>query len=226
MRWIHGLSGLVLLTSLQACSKAPEAPHAAPVETQAAVASPQAPAAAAPRSFTATLVSRGRGKEESSQLIVRGDVLRVGQPGSGDADLYDLGAGKKWILRPKQKLAVEHDVQRSQVMFSMLLPDASGSPCSQNPRILCTRQGEETVDGRPLVKWRLDLADEQQGQKDGAAMAWVDPSLGAMVRFAVEKQGLSVELRDIKAGPVDDALLQVPSDFTREQSSATAATTP
>lgn len=224
MRWIHGLSGVVLLTALQACSKAPETPQA-PAETQAPVASQQAPAATAPRSFTATLVTRVDGKEDSSQLVVRGDVLRVGQPNAGDADLYDLGAGKKWILRPKQKLAVERDVQRSQVMLAMLLPDASGSPCADNPRLLCTREGEETVDGRPLVKWRLDLANEQ-ARKDNPAIAWVDPSLGAMVRFAAEKQKLTFELRDIKAGPVEDALLQVPSDFTREQRGATAATTP
>lgn len=224
MRWIHGLSGVVLLTTLQACDKAPEA-----TQTQAASPAPvtsQAPAAAAPRSFTATLVTRFEGKEDSSQLVVRGDVLRVGQPNAADADLYDLGAGKKWILRPKQKLAVERNIQRSQVMFSMLLPDASGNPCSQKPGIQCTREGEETVDGRPLVKWRLDLSSEKQAQKDNPALAWVDPSLGAMVRFSVEKQGLSVELRDIKAGPVEDALLQVPSDFTREQGGATAADAP
>ncbi|MFL5351943.1 hypothetical protein [Archangium sp.] len=224
MRWIHGLSGVVLFTALQACTQAPEAPQA-PATAQAPVASQQAPAAAAPRSFTATLVTRVDGKEDSSQLLVRGDVLRVGQPNAGDADLYDLGAGKKWILRPKQKLAVERNVQRSQVMLAMLLPDVSGNPCSQHPHILCTREGEETVDGRPLVKWRLDLASEKQAQKDNPALAWVDPSLGAMVRFAAEKQKLGFELRDLKAGPVDEALLQVPSDFTRVEG-ATAATTP
>jgi hypothetical protein len=220
MRWTHGLCGVVLLTALQACTKAPEAPRAPEAS--------QAPQAAAPRSFTATLVTLADGKEDSSQLVVRGDLLRVGQPNEVDADLYDLGAGKKWILRPKQKLAVERNVHRSQVVFSMLLPDASGSPCGQNPNLQCTREGEETAEGRRLVKWRLDLSGDKKAQKDNPATGWVDPSLGAMVRFTVEKQGLSFELRDIKAGPVDDALLQVPSDFTRVEgdTNATAAQVP
>ncbi|WP_375773319.1 hypothetical protein NR798_21370 [Archangium gephyra] len=199
-RWMYWLPGAALFT--------------------APVALVQAPAAAPSRSFTATLYNLAHDGEKPSmqeRLTVRGDVLRMQRDKDPVATLFDYGQGKWWMLLPADKVALEGDITpKPDSILGFLLTDASGNPCPKDPAYTCVREGgEETISGRPVVMWRILHPDKaQQGRKRLTHLIWVDPKLGAPVRIALE-DGNILELRDIKEGPVDEALVQVPADFTR-----------
>lgn len=196
MRWMYWLPGAVLLTAPLALAQTPEA--------------------ASPRSFTATLVTISKGGKESSikkQLAVRGDMMHFRSGDEPMGMLFDFGQGKAWILIPQEKVAVESKLTRSLGFpLSLVLTDANGNPCGNEPTLTCTREGEETAVGRPAMKWRVVQADKEQ--KTHTATAWVDPKLGTLVRFSTEN-GEGFEVRDLQEGPVDEALVQFPAGFLK-----------
>lgn len=193
MRWMYWLPGAVLLT--------------------APVALAQTPEATSTRSFTATVASLSGAREprRTNQLIVRGDMMHSRKSDEPMGVLFDFGKGKVWILLPEQKVAIESKLTRSMDFgLSFVVADSSGNPCGEAPDLTCTREGEETVAGRPAVKWRI--AQSGKDKKTRTATAWVDAKLRAVVRIASEK-GEGFELRDLQEGPVDEALVQFPAGF-------------
>ncbi|MFY0522291.1 hypothetical protein ACN28I_03435 [Archangium gephyra] len=196
MHWMYWLPGALLFTAPLALAQTPEA--------------------ASPRSFTATLVSISKGGKESSvkkRLAVRGDMMHFRSGDEPMGILLDFFQGKVWMLIPQEKVAVESKLTRSLAFpLSLVLTDASGNPCGKAPALTCTREGEEPIAGRPAVKWRIAQSDKDK--KTHTAMAWVDPKLGALVRYTSE-QGEVMELRDLQEGPVDEALVQFPAGFIK-----------
>jgi hypothetical protein len=194
MRWMYWLSGAVLFTAPLALAQAPEA--------------------ASPRSFTATLVLISKSGKESSKkqrITVRGDMMHFRSGDEPMGILFDFAQAKAWMLIAPEKVAIESTSTRSLGFpLSLVLTDASGNPCGKEPTLTCTREGEETAVGRPAVKWRLVQTDKEQ--KTHTATAWVDPKLGTLLRFATEK-GEGFEVRDLQEGPVEEALVQFPAGF-------------
>jgi hypothetical protein len=181
----------------------------------------QDPAAAPSRGFTATFYNLAHDGEKPSmqeRITVRGDVLLMQRDINGSLDtVFDYGQGKWWMLLPADKIAIEsHITPQPGSILAFLLADASGNPCPKDPAYTCVREGgEETISGRPVVMWRVLHTDKaRQGRKELTHLLWVDPKLGAPVRIALGDGNIH-ELRDIKEGPVDEALVQVPADFIR-----------
>ncbi|MFE8599408.1 LolA-like protein [Archangium violaceum] len=196
LRWMYWLPGAILFTAPLALAQTPEA--------------------ASMRSFTATLVNIAQGGKDmpsKQRLTVRGDMMNFRSGDELGGILLDFSQGKTWILIPPEKVAIESSFTRSlDFPLSLILTDASGHPCGKEPTLKCTREGEETIAGRPTVKWRL--VQNNRNWNTYTATVWVDPKLGTLVRLTLEK-GEGVELRDIQEGPVEDAFVQFPAGFTK-----------
>jgi hypothetical protein len=61
------------------------------------------------------------------------------------------------------------------------------------------------VNGRSAIKYA-------GSSKNGSGYAWIDPKLRFVLKWEDNKGG-TVELRNIKEGPQDPSLFQIPSDY-------------
>ena len=71
----------------------------------------------------------------------------------------------------------------------------------------CTRQAEETVDGRVLERWRIE-SDTRDGAVHGQVF-WFDRAAGLVVR-ALDDGGADLRFSDHRRGPVDPEAFELP----------------
>jgi hypothetical protein len=69
----------------------------------------------------------------------------------------------------------------------------------------CRKIGPDVVNGRSAIKYA-------GSSKNGSGYAWIDPKLRFVLKWEDNKGG-TVELRNIKEGPQDPSLFQIPSDY-------------
>lgn len=87
-------------------------------------------------------------------------------------------------------------------------PDDPRHPCTATPDThRCAREGDETVDGRPLERWRIE-ADTRDGGTH-AQTFWFDRAEGVVVR-ALDETGADLRFVDHRRGPVDPAAFDLP----------------
>jgi hypothetical protein len=87
-------------------------------------------------------------------------------------------------------------------------PEDPRHPCSASPDThRCALQGEETVDGRALERWRIE-SDTRDGAVHGQQF-WFDRADGVVVR-ALDDAGADLRFSDHRRGPVDAGVFELP----------------
>lgn len=169
------------------------------------------------RELSADMILRRPGaKDQRGKLYIGKDKLRteLSVPDRGQmAFIYDMGAGKAWMVNPGRQVAMDLTAQFNQAMKvgkgpqgTELLTWRDSNPCSRQVEgRTCAKQGAETVNGRETDKWKVT-------EKDGkVAIVWMDRALSMPIKTETPSGGM--ELLNVKEGPQPAELFQVPKDF-------------
>ncbi len=92
------------------------------------------------------------------------------QNGQLMVEIFNLAQRRAWLLMPEQRLYMEH-IMPDNIPSNFMSGMRDANPCSGLSQVQCQRLGEETVDGRPVMKW------EMNGQQDGRmqrSLHWID----------------------------------------------------
>ncbi|HJU53594.1 MAG TPA: hypothetical protein VJ715_03445 [Pyrinomonadaceae bacterium] len=179
-----------------------------------------------PERYQATRVVTSSGDasgRESRTLIARdGDRRR---------EDYDAGAGERvaylqlpegsYALLPAKKLYAELKTETGgdrSAHAARVPPDFSPEKLlnEARPETLYERLGEENLNGRATVKYRVTVRSQKNGPVASESLVWVDETLGMPVKTETTSAGskVTMELRDIKE-TIDAGLLEVPADYKR-----------
>jgi hypothetical protein len=178
-----------------------------------------------PERYQATRVVTSSGDAsggESRTLIARdGDQRREDyESGAGERIAYLQLPEGSYALLPVKKLYAELKTETGDrgAHVARVPPDFSPEKLlnEARPETLYERLGEENLNGRATVKYRVTVRGQKNGTVTSESLVWVDETLGMPVKTETTSAGAKVtmELRDIKA-TIDDGLLELPSDYKR-----------
>jgi hypothetical protein len=167
--------------------------------------------------FSADLVTRGSAAQPTQKIFVSGDKARVE---TGDADgsvlIADSSAGVAYMMMPPQRLYIVSTNAVAVDMARLFHPADPNDPCTEwlklvadrGPGATCLRVGEETIDGRPTIKFEGVSPEHEHG------FAWVDPALHYIIKVE-SANGDGMALEHIVEAPQPTELFTVPADYRR-----------
>jgi hypothetical protein len=180
-----------------------------------------APLAGLAQDFSADSVIR-----DSSGGILRGRVYRASNlfrvdavsPTASAADapfvIVDVASEVSYVIDNQQKIIVVSHGRAALDRLSIAVP-ASRDVCAHHGQsgsqdVSCRPLGEDTLNGRPAVKW--ELSETSNGQT-ATQYVWVDPKLGAAIR--IDAGRATHELQNIQEAPQPARLFAIPADYRR-----------
>jgi hypothetical protein len=161
------------------------------------------PEAAKDPEFSAKLVSEYGDASQEYKVNFSGDKIRLEmvKPGTG-VSIIRKDLGVIWTLMSDKKLFLEMAIIPQNKNPLVFMPD----------KILeYKKQAEETLDGRTLLKEKLVIQNEGEGQRE--FYRWFDPVLGWPVKAEALDGKWKLRLEDIKPGPQDPSLFEIPPDY-------------
>lgn len=177
-----------------------------------------------PERYQATRVvtsSADAGGGESRTLIARDGERR--------REEYEADAGERiaylqlpegsYVLLPAKKLYAELKTETDGGAHAARVPPDFSPEKLLNearPETLYERLGEESLNGRATVKYRVTVRGQKNGGVTSESLVWVDEGFGMPVKTETTSPGAKVtmELRDIKE-TIDAGLLELPADYKR-----------
>jgi hypothetical protein len=127
--------------------------------------------------FSAEMVQRGAdGKATTAKMYVGDKRMRTEMTHQGQqvVRIVDEARGVEWILFPDQKSYMERRLTQPGGQPMAAEPTAE-DPCAGMPGMTCRKLGEETVAGRPVLKW--EMVASFQG-KTVTSTQWIDKDRG------------------------------------------------
>lgn len=127
---------------------------------------------------------------------------------AGDAVAYDTllpdGSLQSFTLSG----ADAHEILVHGYVAAVTEPEDPRHPCTRSPTThRCSFEAEETVDGRPLERWRLE-ADDRAGQSV-AQLFWFDRATGLVVR-ALDQTGAELVFTGHARGDAEPGAFMLP----------------
>ena len=118
-----------------------------------------------------------------------------------------------FVLLPAKKLYADLRVATGSAEVP---PDFSPEKLlnESRPETVYERLGEESLDGRQTVKYRVTVRDPDRSPVE--SVVWVDERLGMPVKSETTSFGqrITIEMRDVKE-TVDAGLLELPADYKK-----------
>jgi hypothetical protein len=160
-----------------------------------------------------------------------GSQTFIARDGERRREDYEAGAGERvaylqlpegsYVLLPAKKLYAELKSETGGdrgAHAARIPPDFSPEKLlnEARPETLYERLGEENLNGRSTVRYRVTVRGQKGGGVTSESLVWVDEALGMPVKTETTSTGASVtmELRDIKE-TVDAGVLELPADYKR-----------
>ncbi len=150
-------------------------------------------------------------RDMSGKLYVDQQAMRMDmQSAEGGANIITTFATQTTdIIMPQQHMYMEHRAGDNPMHrgpnTSDVHPYDPKNPCASDPGSTCKNLGTETVNGRSTEHWQVT-------HKDGnVSDVWIDNSLHFPIKTV--SGGTSWQLTNIKEGPQDPSLFQVPAGF-------------
>jgi hypothetical protein len=144
--------------------------------------------------FSADMISSGPdGKVATGKMFVGDGRMRMEmtQQGREIIRISDQQRGMEWILFPDQQNYLEQGgPPGGGAPVTAPAPSAETNPCGDTPGLTCRRVGEESVGGRPAVKWEMVMTHE--GQTVQGAQ-WIDVERGLPLKHEMPN-GETMEL--------------------------------
>lgn len=128
--------------------------------------------------FSADTYQKGPQGEMTGKIYVGDGKVRneMAQGGQTLVQIVDTRAGEGWVIDPAQKSFARFGGGQA---MQTEQKGGDSDPCQGVQGAKCTRLGEESVNGRPAVKWRMEMA--WQG-KTYTATQWLDKERGIPLR--------------------------------------------
>jgi hypothetical protein len=164
--------------------------------------------------FSADLVHVKPENAVPAKVFVRGDKIRFETVGVKQRAIVvvDLKEQSGFMALPENKTySVLRPAQILPVMpFFHPADPENACPAWEtlvHKKGICTKIGDETINGRPAVKYK----GVSRGGDTG--MAWVDRALNFVVKW--EGQASSSELQSIKEAPLAAGMFEIPKEYER-----------
>ena len=151
--------------------------------------------------FSADMVSTARQGSFPAKLYVSGDKSRMEMPGAISISRMDKKV--TWMLMPEQKMYMEQPIDTRA---------AAGTQEKVDGEIERKAEGAEVVSGRNTTKYRVTF--ESNGKHE-SMFQWIDGSVNIPVKTAAIDGSWSTEFRNIRTGPQDGALFEIPAGYTK-----------
>jgi hypothetical protein len=137
------------------------------------------------------------------------------EEGAGGRVAYLELPGARYVLLPAKKLYAE---LKTETGGGSVPPDFSPEKLlnESRPETVYERLGEENLDGRQMVKYRVTVRDPGAGRAPVETLVWVDERLGMPVKSETTSSGArtTMELRDVRE-TVDAGLFELPADYQK-----------
>lgn len=135
------------------------------------------------KEFSAEMVQRGpSGQISSGKMYVGDDRMRTEMEHQGQqlVRITDEARGMEWVLFPEQKKYMERSLPGAPAGAGGPRPSmAAVDPCGGMPGLACRKLGEESIVGRPAVKWEIVASHQGQTIK---SIQWIDKERGVPLR--------------------------------------------
>jgi len=153
-------------------------------------------------------------RDMSGKLYVSQQAMRMDMQGEGphQAIIITTFATKTVdILMPQQHMYMEHRASDNPMHRGPNTADVHPydpkNPCASDPGTTCKNLGTETVNGRSCDHWQIT-------HKDGnISDVWIDNKLHFPIKTV--SQGSTWQLTNIKEGPQDPSLFQIPAGYQK-----------
>ncbi len=153
--------------------------------------------------FSADMVSRGPDGQVTTGKMYVGDTrmrIEMSQQGKEVVRITDQGRNMEWMLFPAEKGYMERSIpEGAQSQSPMSTPAADANPCAGVPGLTCRKAGQESVAGRPAVKWEMTIT------RDGQALTgaqWIDVERGLPLKYQMPN-GQAMELEMLGTETID-----------------------
>jgi hypothetical protein len=151
-----------------------------------------------------------RGKSITHRLIYTAKRQRLDYKAGKDdeATIVDEARQAVFVLRPAQKLFRQSPYVRPAYDFGIANDDTKRE-----------RLGEEAVDGIATVKYRVESKSGMGESYSG--LAWLSAERivvkleGILTQGKYRPRKIAMTMRDLKIGPVDAALFDIPADYKK-----------
>ncbi len=162
-----------------------------------------------PTPFSADMkMTGGRGMDMTGKMYFGGEKIRMDMnaPQGTSVMLVDPVKRTSYMLMPEQKMYMEFNAAMARRRTPDMKPMDPENPCANTPDTTCKKVGTETVNGRNCDKWEFTTSGRVTNY-------WVDKRLMFPVKMTGE--GTSWELTNIKEGPQDAKLFEIPPDYQK-----------
>jgi len=151
-------------------------------------------------------------RDMSGKLYVSPQAMRMDMQGEGarEANIITTFATQTVdIIMPQQRMYMEHRAGENPMHrgpnTSDVHPYDPKNPCASDPGSTCKNMGTETINGRSADHWQIT-------HKDGTVSdIWIDNSLHFPIKTV--SGGTTWQLTNIKEGPQEPSLFQVPAGY-------------
>lgn len=151
--------------------------------------------------FSADIVSSGKGGSFQGKMFVTDQKIRTEMPGA--VSIVRMDQNIAWVIMPGQKMYMEQPIDPKMI---------SGAAEKMPGEIERKMLGEETIDGRPAIKYHI--AYESNGMRE-SILQWSDKASSVPVKVTAEDGSWSMEYKNLKIGPQDPSLFEVPQGYTK-----------
>lgn len=151
------------------------------------------------REFSADIVTVDKGGETTGKAFLGKDKTRIEY--TDTVIITRVDRNKSWVFFPKERVYIERPIDRK------LVTSASGKSANE---VFREPLGEEAVDGRPARKYRVTYQDKAGTV---AVLQWIAIDGGTPIKAASDDGSWSIEYRNIRMGPVDPKLFEIPEGF-------------
>ena len=151
--------------------------------------------------FSADMVSKERGRSVTAKLYVSGDKSRV-EMAEGIA-ISRMDKKVVWMLMPQERMYMEQPLD---------LRSAASTQGKMEGEIERKVVGTEKVIGRNTTKY---LVTSKSRGKLESVFQWIDETAHIPVKTAAVDGSWSNEFKNIRTGPQDRGLFEIPSGFKK-----------
>ncbi len=150
--------------------------------------------------FSADMFIVPKGDEPmQGKIFVKGDKVKQETCGDDETQVMIIRPDRKltWMLSPEEKTYIEMPYQSADKTFEEWTADKE-----KNAKFL----GEETVSGMPCRKYEI----MEDGEKTSL---WIAKQFPFPIK--IEDSEMTLEYKNIKLGPLDDSLFELPAGYEK-----------
>lgn len=151
--------------------------------------------------FSADMVSSSKEGSFSGKVYVSGDKSRMEMAEAVTISRKDKNVA--WMIMPQEKMYMEQPLDTR---------TAAGTQEKIEGEVERTAEGKETVNSRAVTKYRVTY--EAQGRRE-TVFQWIDEAERLPVKTAAVDGSWSTEFKNIKTGPQDQGLFEIPAGYKK-----------